>query len=329
VTTALVVGVGAVGTRAARQLVDTAAVDRVLLADERRPHVEAVAKALGEKAEVVDHEPGDAIPTHVDVVACALPTGFDHAVAVAAIAAGVPFVTSDDDHDAIEALRALQPNAVGANVTLAVGCGISPGFADVLVRHAAAMFSSVDEIRVARTGWAGPASVASVRRERRAQVRSWREGTWREEHPHGEALVWFPDPIGGHDCQLVTGGAALLVDEFPKVPRISVLLGEPPKRAWLRRRFGDDGLWGAARVEVWGRRDDTYDCVVYGLVERTEVAAGTVLAVTAGLLGGAFGDRIERPGVHGLAALAEPVPFLAEVAQRGVRAAVFEGAPVI
>ena len=328
-TTALVVGAGAVGTRAARQLVDTPTVDRVLLADERTEHAEAVAKSLGDKAEVIEYELGDAIPAGVDVIACALPTGFDHAVAVAAIAAGVPLASSDDDHDAIEALRALQPNAVGANVTLAVGCGISPGFTDVLVRHAAAMFSSVDEIRVARTGWAGPASVASVRRERRAMVRSWREGSWREEHPHGEALVWFPDPIGGHDCQLVTGGAALLVDEFPKVPRISVLLGEPPKRAWLRRRFGDDGLWGAARVEVWGRRDDTYDCVVYGLVERTEVAAGTVLAVAAGLLGGAFEHRVERPGVHGLSGLAEPVPFLAEVAQRGVRAAVFEGAPVI
>jgi hypothetical protein len=32
--------------------------------------------------------------------------------------------------------------------------------------------------------------------------------------------------------------------------------------------------------------------------------------------------------VHGLAALVEPVPFLDELAQRGVRAAVFEGVPV-
>jgi hypothetical protein len=32
--------------------------------------------------------------------------------------------------------------------------------------------------------------------------------------------------------------------------------------------------------------------------------------------------------VQGLGVLLEPVPFLAELAQRGVRAAVFEGVPV-
>jgi hypothetical protein len=158
-------------------------------------------------------------------------------------------------------------------------------------------------------------------------VRSWHDGAWREEHPHGESLVWFPDPIGAQDCRLVTGGVALRVDARG-APRVSVSLGEPPKRAWLRRRFGDDGEWGAARVDVWGRRAGAYDCVVYGVVERTSVAAGTVLAVTAAQLAGASGAPLRRPGVHGLAALAAPAPFLAELAQRGVRAAVFEGVPV-
>ena len=120
-------------------------------------------------------------------------------------------------------------------------------------------------------------------------MRSWQDNGWREQHPHGETLVWFPDPIGGHDCSIVTGGGALLVDAFPGVPRISMLIGEPPKRTWLRRRFGDDGEWGAARVEVWGQRDAGHDCVVYGVVERTSVAAGAVLAVVAAQLGGGFG----------------------------------------
>ena len=135
-----------------------------------------------------------------------------------------------------------------------------------------------------------------MRHARRASVRSWHDNGWREQHPHGETLVWFPDPIGGHDCSIVTGGGALLVDAFPDVPRISVLLGEPPKRTWLRRRFGDDGEWGAARVEVWGQRDDGHDCVVYGVVERTSVAAGAVLAVVAAQLGGGLGAPVVRPG---------------------------------
>jgi hypothetical protein len=328
VSTALVVGLGAVGVRAGRQLVDTDGVTRVLVADRDTALAADVAGVLGERAAAATFLPGDPLPDGLDVVVCALPTGLDHAIVDAAIRAGVPLATADDDHDAIEAICNLSRNAESAGVTIAAGCGLAPGLADVLVKHATSMFSQVDEIRVARTGWAGPASVASVRRERRASVRSWTAGTWREEHPRGEELVSFPEPIGARDCRVVTGGIQLLVEAFPEVPRIWVQLGEPPKRTWMRRRFGDDGEWGAARVEVWGKGDDGHHCVVYGIVERTSVAAGTVLAVTAARLAGVLGPNLELPGVHGLARLVEPVPFLAELAQRGVRAAAFEGVPV-
>jgi hypothetical protein len=327
-TTALVIGVGAVGSRAARQLSDTPGIDRVLLADRDDTQAVEVAEALGADAQAIDFAPGDPIPPGVDVVATALPAGVDHAVVTAAIAAGVPVASSDDEHDALEQLRALSPNARSASVTVAIGCGLAPGLADVLARHAAAMFEKVDEIRLARTGWAGPASVATVRHERRSLVHTWHEGTWREEHPHGDQLVWFPEPIGGRDCKPVTGGTSLLVDAFGSVPRVAVQLGEPPRRGRLRRKFGDEGEWGAARVEVWGRRDGTLDCVVYGVVERTAVAAGAVLAVTAGRLAGVLSPAVDEPGVHGIAGLMEPVPFLAELAQRGVRAAAFEGVAV-
>ena len=328
VTTALVVGVGAVGTRAARQLIDTPGVDRLLLADRDEDQLAEVARAFGPDAQAVDFAPGDPIPADVDVVVTALPAGVDHPVVTAAIAAGLPVASSEEEHDALDQLRVLDPNARGADVAVGIGCGLAPGLVDALARHAASMFEKVDEIRVARTGWAGPASVATVRHERRVPVRTWHDGTWREDHPHGDSLVWFPEPIGARDCRTVTGATALLVDAFPDVARIGVQLGEPPKRARLRRRFGDDGEWGAARVEVWGRRDGSFDCTVYGVVERTAVAAGAALAVVAARLAGALEPRLDRPGVHGLGALLDPVPFLAELAQRGVRAAAFEGVAV-
>ena len=96
----------------------------------------------------------------------------------------------------------------------------------------------------------------------------------------------------------------------------------------MRRRVGDEGEWGATRVEIYGRRGRERDVVVYGVIERTAVAAGTVLALSAAQLCGAGGATVHRPGVHGLAALVEPVPFLAELSARGVRVATFEGAPV-
>jgi hypothetical protein len=326
--TALVVGLGEVGIRAARQLVDTPGVERVLLASRDAARLSDVTAALGARAAAIEFAPGDELPAGIDVVATALPAGVDHPVVNAAIAAGVAVASSDDEHDALDQLRALTPNARAAGVTVAVGCGLAPGLGDVLARHAANAFEQVDEVRLARSGWAGPACVATVRHERRSLVHTWHEGSWREEHPHGDRLVWFPEPIGGRDCRTVTGATGLLVDAFGDVPRVSLQLGEPPRRGHLRRRNSFDPEWGAARVDVWGRRDGAFQCLVYGVVERTAVAAGAVLGVTAARLAGAIGPKLTDPGVHGLARLVEPAPFLAELAPRGVRAAAFEGVAV-
>ena len=84
------------------------------------------------------------------------------------------------------------------------------------------------------------------------------------------------------------------------------------------------------RAEVWGSRDGTRATVVYGVIERTAVAAGTVLGVTAAWLAGALPSLgpVPEPGASGLGTVADPVPFLAELARRGVKAAAFEGVPV-
>jgi hypothetical protein len=327
-TVAMVVGAGELGTRAVRQLLDTPGFASILLADRDLSKAKAAADALGPAVHAIEYVPGEAIPPDVAVIACALPAGVGYEVVASGITAGVPVASSDDEHDALEQLRALDTNARAAGVTVAIGCGLAPGLTDVLAAHAAALFESVDEIRVARTGWAGPSSVDTVRYERRVPVRAWRDGGWREERSRGDALVFFPDPIGGRDCRVVTGSTRLLVDAFPNVPRLSVQLGEPPKRTRFRRRFGDEGDWGAARVEVWGQRDGSHGCVAYGVVDRTAVAAGTVLAVVTARLAGVIGPVVKQPGVQGLGVLVEPVPFLAELAQRGVRSAVFEGVPV-
>ena len=150
-----------------------------------------------------------------------MPAGVGHDVVAAAIAAGVPVASSDDEHDALEQLRALDPNARSSGVTVAIGCGLAPGLSDVLAAHAASLFESVDEIRVARTGWAGPASVDTVRHERRLPVRAWRDGGWREERSRGDALVFFPEPIGGRDCRVVTGATTPARRRVPeRVPAV-------------------------------------------------------------------------------------------------------------
>ena len=93
-----------------------------------------------------------------------------------------------------------------------------------------------------------------------------------------------------------------------------------------RSRRGDDGI-GALRIEVWGARPTgERDVVVYGLLDNVAIAAGSMLAIAATRAAQGRTDLV--PGVHSLAAVRDPLPWLHELIERGVRPAVFEGAPV-
>jgi hypothetical protein len=234
----------------------------------------------------------------------------------------------------VTALLHLDAAARDAGAAVAIGCGLAPGLADVLARHAAGAVDRVDEVHVARSGVAGPASRASLRRARRARPAEWLDRAWHRERRGGPELVWFPDPVGGRECAPVAAGTALLVAAFPELQRATTRFDTPPPASiaeTLTRRRADD-TWGAVRVEVWGWQGQARQPVVYGVIERTAVAAGTVLGVTTARLAGALPTILLRSGnehgAHGLGALLEPPPFLAELARRGVKAAVFEGVAV-
>jgi hypothetical protein len=332
-TTLLLDGIGAVGIRAARQLVDTPGLEALLIAGRSSTRAEEIAEALGDRAHAVDLRPEDPLPDGVDVVAAALPPDLGVAAARRALDAGVPYASAIDDARAIDALLELDEQAQRNHVVVAPSCGLAPGLADVLARHAADALDSVDEIHVSRSGVSGPACLAVARKARREPAVEWHDGAWHEER-HGNAeLVWFPDPIGARECEPVASGIALLVRAFPGVARATVRLGEPPPRrlTWPGRRALDEG-WGSGRMEVWGWRGRVRESMVYGVIDRTAVAAGTVLAVAvarlAGIVPGLRAREGPTAGVHGLSSLVEPVPFLAELARRGVKAAVFEGVRV-
>lgn len=332
-TTVLLEGLGAVGVRAARQLVDTPGVDALLLSTRSAARAADVAASLGDRAEAMELRPDDQLPAGLDAVAVALPGPLVESRARRALAAGIPFAASVDETGAIDAALAFDEPARATGILIAPACGLAPGLADVLARHAADALDAVDEIHVARAGSAGPASTAALRRTLRDPVLEWCDDEWREERHPDHELVWFPDPIGARECAPVTVGTALLVRAFPDVHRVTMRLAEPLGRrfAWPGRRALDEG-WGSTRVEVWGWRGRAREPMVYGVIDRTAIAAGTVLALTTARLAGAAPALAARngpvAGVHGLAALVEPVPFLAELARRGVKAAVFEGVAV-
>src|SRR5262245_42963670 len=152
VTTVVVAGLGETGIRTARQLLDTPSIDRVIVASHRETHAREVAQALHDGAEPWTLSADGSLPPEADGVACALPAGTELALARDAVERGIPFASATDQADALRALHALDANARAHATTVLPGCGLAPGLADVLVRHAAGVLDVVDEIHVARFG---------------------------------------------------------------------------------------------------------------------------------------------------------------------------------
>ncbi len=328
-TTVLLAGAGAVGGRTARQLLDTPGLDQLLISARATEHARELARVLGSRATAVPLD-GE-LPVDIDGVAIAIPGRAAARLAARALAAGVPSAAVTDDEEGLAGLLALDDRARKAGVVVAVGCGLVPGLGDVLARHAADGLEDADEVHVARVGAAGAECVATLRKARRDRPREWHDGAWHSPRRLGSQLVWFPDPIGARECEVVAPGVDLLREAVPEVRHASLRVGEPPMRhasvAAVTRRPLDDG-WGGARIEVWGWRGRAREAIVYGVIERPAVAAGTVLAVTAARLAGLLPQLTLRAGgggARGLGALVDPPPFLAELARRGVKAAAFEG----
>jgi hypothetical protein len=243
-------------------------------------------------------------------------------------------VATNDDPDDVRALLDLDARARAADRTVVVGATMAPGLSCLLVRHAATTLDAVDEVHVARAGAGGPACARQRLRALRGTATEWRDGAWvRRAGFSGRELCWFPDPLSGQDCyRAELADPALIVSALPEVTRVSARVAASRRdRAFvvLPVLVGppEEGGPGGARVEVRGRRDGEQVSVVYGVFDRPGATAAGVAAVTALWLGGRLPGAPGAPaGAFGLAAVDDAGPFLRELARRGIRAAVFEGA---
>jgi saccharopine dehydrogenase-like NADP-dependent oxidoreductase len=323
---AVVVGAGAVGARAARQLHATEGLEGLVVADRSERRAQDLAGSMGWPARWRPLAPE--MLEDADVAVLAVPAG-QRRWAEAALERGAHVVSVADGYEEVKGLLDLDAEARERDLTVAVGAGFAPGLSCVLARHAASAFDRVDEVHVAWSGAGGPACVRARRQALRHQSVEWLDGAWvRARGGSGAQLYWFPEPIAAQECvRAGTPAPLLLAPAFPAARRVTARLavGRAPF-AFLgagRRSHAEGGV-GAIRVEVRGRRDGVTDVSVLGALDKPAVAAGTVAAVAAAALAD---GRVTRPGVGGLGELvADPVPFLQELARRGVRAAVYEGA---
>ncbi len=326
---AAVVGVGAVGARIARQLLSSATIDTVLIADQDPKVSAAVARSLGAGAEVVELNGPASLPD-VDVLVLASPPGTHVTLARAAVLAGIGVVSASDSVPDVEGLLRLDDWARERNTSVAVGAGLMPGLTCVLAKHGAALFDEVAEIHVAKAGTGGPSCAIQHHRALSLSNSEYHDGQWSTHRGgSGRVLRWFPDPVASRDCyRALMPDPLLLHRAFPETERITARVAATRRDRltmgipMLRPPHRPEGGVGAIRVELWGSRNNQRDVLAYGAVDRPGVAAGAVAALTATWM---LEGRLRAVGAAGLAELVEPVPFLAELATRGVKTAVFEG----
>lgn len=318
----LVVGVGAVGARAVRQLVEAADVEQVLVADPDEERRAAVVESSGDKA--VAGTPRSA----ADAVLLAGPAGTHLDVALDHLGEGRPVVSTSDSIADVRGLLDLDAEARVRQVAVVAGAGFSPGYSCVLARHAAADFDHVTELHVARSGTGGPACAQQHHGSLTGQALDWRDGAWqRRRAGSGRELSWFPGPIGAQDCyRAELPDSLLLAHAFPGIRRVTARLAATRRDRFsahlpMLRRPHPEGLVGAVRVEARGTRGGITDVRVLGALDRPAVAAGATAALAVRW---ALSGRL-RPGAAGLARVAEPAAFLTELATAGIKSAVFEG----
>jgi saccharopine dehydrogenase-like NADP-dependent oxidoreductase len=318
----LVVGAGAVGARAVRQLVECGEVDRVSVVDVDLVRQAAVVENSGPKAVAgAEDEPADA-------VLLAGPPGTHLAAARRHVAAGRSVVSTSDSIDDVRGLLELDAEARSLGVAVVAGAAFSPGYSCVLARHGASAFDRVSEVHVARSGTGGPSCARQHHAALTGQALDWRDGDWqRRPAGSGRELCWFPDPIGAEDCyRAELPDALLLVPAFPDVERVTARLAATRRDRFsahlpMLRKPHPEGLVGAVRVEVRGTRGGGSDVLVLGALDRPAVAAGATAALA---LRWAATGRL-APGAAGLGVMADPVPFLSELIDVGIKAAAFDG----
>jgi saccharopine dehydrogenase-like NADP-dependent oxidoreductase len=318
-----VVGAGAVGARVARQLAATDAVSALYVVTTSRP---GIIDSLGPRAYLV----GELDSLDLDTVVFASGALNDVGAARRHLEAGHHVVSTADAPEIVDALLALDDVARANGRACVVGAGLSPGLSGLLTSHLAIEMDEVEEIHVAKSGTGGPACAREHHRALSSTAVEWIDGVL-EEHlgGSGRELCWFPSPVGARDCyraDLVE--PVLLGRSFPRAAKITARVAATRRDRFLGRlpmlRAPHlEGVDGAVRVEVRGRRGAATVTAVAGAAAPPAVAAGAVAAGAA-----LFVWRTGTAGAQGCCELGRGNELLGDVLNRGVHVARFVGQPV-
>lgn len=330
---AVLVGLGAVGTRAARQLLSSKSVEHLTILARNLKRARAQAATLAGSFSIEELSPANAM-TALRAAAVAVLSAPDPSgrLAQLSIEASVPVVSVSDDVGEVRTLVELDQEARAKGLTVVAGAAMAPGLSCLLAAWAASQLDHLSEVHVATLGTGGPQCARRRHASLGATVEEWRNGSWaRRVGSSGRELVWFPGQVGAADCYRVNRpDITLLVRAFPDVNCVTTRAAASRRdrmTSWLPmlRPPHPEGTVGAVRVEVRGYSSQAARSVIVGATGRPAFLAATVAATSA--LRAATGQLL--PGSGGLASLArDPAAMLAELREHGAQLMVFEGAPV-
>lgn len=277
-----VIGLGVVGSRVVRQLVEDGR--HVVVFDRRTEVRESVSSDTGAQV-IVDLAELDPSLTPVVVLATTanqadlIEDFIDH---------GHHVVSTSDDVDDVRSIRHLGIRAEARGVSLTIGAAACPGLTGLLVRELSMRVDELDEIHVAFHGTGGPECARQHHRALAGSALGWHDGEWlNRPGGSGRDLLWFPEPIGGKDCyRAALVDPMLLHDAFPNASRISARMSAN-RRDRLTARLPmlspphPEGGLGAVRVEIRGSRHGERVTEVAGVAERTGVIAAAVASSAA------------------------------------------------
>lgn len=318
-----------------------------------------VNQVVGEAAGGVE----DALRQSDVAVGCWPPgSGREQDVALAAIEAHVPYISSSDSPEDFQALWELRNRAAEAQSLIVTGMSWTPGITNLM---AAAGAVALDETSAVRVAWVGSTAGVGAKEILRKAVNAlngvamvFESDSWVLEEAGGRPeQVFFPEPIGWSQVHLCAAVETLsLPSTISGVQQVTVQAGlvEPMTGQIVRGvsslgRYVPAGRlvgwtsaaarvlppgagtgsvgqpWSGVRVDVTGLQKGSKLTVTYGLVDllpNLMVAPLVVAALSVAR------SRDVLTGVIPPEVAFQPLDFFAGLSERGVRVAVLERDPL-
>jgi lysine 6-dehydrogenase len=225
----LVLGAGRMGLGAVFDLARQSDVAQVTVADAVLERAQQVA-SLSPKVKAVhldvadDRAVTELMRGHASAISC-VNYWYNEKLARAAIAAGTNFCDLGGNNTVVDAELALDAAARAAGVNVIPDCGLAPGMVAVLVAHAAARFTTLDEIHIRVGGlpqhpqppldYQLVFSVEGLINEYIERARIIRGGTIVEVESMTEVeSLEFPPPFGTMEAFQTSGGTSTLPETF-------------------------------------------------------------------------------------------------------------------